>query len=242
MSQRIFSPFRYHRDEEQMLSHGIEFGDYVRYVNNINTMVRRHDRRVEVVLVPMEIDYHLHGYELRVLRGGELVHLNREEKDLLIQLSEDAYKLNPGYSILLDMDRSIRYKSTIMPKEWIQSVIPLILTENQIIDNKYLYDIFFNNAPSYRKLIELLLSLYKRGSIVTIDQGLIERWELITDKYEGIYHPSWWNTLVTADTTRYLMDVSNGLISFDSYNEAMKFNYSKYVNDINVDENMANYF
>ena len=228
MSGRIFSPFYYERDEEKILSKEIGMNEYDRYVNNLNAMVRRYDRRVEISLMPTEIKYLLHGYQINILRGGNLIHLNSNEIKLLQQLSEDAYQIYPNHSILLDMNRSIRYLSTLMSQEWLQSIIPLILNENQLIYNNYLYDSFLEIDGPYIQLVDLLLSLYKRGSIVTTDEDFISRWELVKGNYDGIYHPSWWNTLVAPDPTRFLINAFNETLEFSNYQEAMKYNYGEY--------------
>ncbi len=76
----------------------------------------------------------------------------------------------------------------------------------------------------YVKTVDWLYDLYQRGSIVFSSlvggdgqdgdgqdgdgevEDFINRWELATVSHAGMWHPQWWNVLVTKDRTRFLLE------------------------------------
>jgi hypothetical protein len=244
-----YAPFMYLRNEERILpsSGRLTEVQYLRYIANINTMYRRYDRRMEIVLRSTEIDFYYdteldeycskRGYQLIVVLGGWRVQLSPEEQAMLQQLSLDTSEY-PDHNIIIDTQRDIRYRSTILPQQWIELVVPLILSPTQLLDNGYLYDSDTVDHV-YIPLLDRLLGLYKRGTIVLDserDKKFIEQWELsmplsvpvlVMKSRNRIYNPRWWNTFVTTDPTLFLQTQfeENNL---NGYQEAMAIAHKKY--------------
>ncbi len=59
-----------------------------------------------------------------------------------------------------------------------------------------------------RYLLRELHRLYLRGTIASPSNKLISDWDLVEVRYKNLFHPRWWNTLITTDPTKYLMEAS----------------------------------
>ncbi|CAH6421246.1 Hypothetical protein POVR2_LOCUS320 [uncultured virus] len=65
------------------------------------------------------------------------------------------------------------------------------------------------------QLLDELLALYEQGSIVGKSEQFYLSWQLEVDE-RGIWHPSWWNTLLTeGDTTLYLTKIASPISSYE---------------------------
>jgi hypothetical protein len=65
------------------------------------------------------------------------------------------------------------------------------------------------HATVYFNFLDTLLSLYKMGTIDKVSDQFVIGWELKEDvTYRGLYHPTWTNTLVAPDQSKYLLRVA----------------------------------
>lgn len=241
------------------------YDEYTRYLHNLNCVYGRINRKAEVHASIVDMGKGRRQHILNVSIGGILQQLSDSQGKILRDLSEECSCLNERSWILLDTTLDVTYLSTFLPKWWINDILPYIINNDEYIKNGFLYwNASINERVClyaeericdfrYYEILKQLVSMYKRGSIVTSDRNFVDKWQLKADNYDGtglktIYHPTWWNTLLTRDPTKYLYDAleSTGIghrlmsITHDkpmpsSYTEALMLIYDegRYANILN---------
>jgi len=143
--------------------------------------------------------------------------------------------------ILMDMSKLVRYKSVTFPIQWVLDIVPLILTSHQFIfDDFVALTLPIELVPlirqrvekEYIRLLDSLLELYRRGSIVMKDKRsklLIKNWQLSeSEVHKGVYQPDWKNTLLTGpDITNYLLGVNEKKTYLETLTELHDRGYSR---------------
>ena len=201
-----------------------DYDEYTRYLNNLNCMYRRIDRLAEVTSTIRDYGRGHRGHSLSVYVAGIGQTLAENEQRVIRELSEDCSTRNPGAWIVMDLTLDQIYRSNVLPRDWIASILPHILKSNEYVDDQFLYwqidtcDTTCNDCGSNSQeisisnrhiaLLDQLLALYEQGSIVGRSDSFNAAWELEMDE-NGIYHPTWWNMPLTrGDVTLYLTEAS----------------------------------
>ena len=156
-----------------------------------------------------------YGYKIKV-NNGNLGYLDNKRNNALRKASKTAH--SGTNFIIMDISRTLQYKSIQMNSKWLISIVPKILKRNQKLVDNFVYDSLEEDCEvivdieqkvnkTWSKLTELLYELYIRGSIVILDSSdtFIIDWDLEEGKYSGVYHPRWRNTLITDNPTEYLL-------------------------------------
>jgi hypothetical protein len=201
------------------------YDEYTRYLHNLNCMYGRVDRRAEVTSIINDLGKGNRGHSLSISIGGDGQLLDEKQQDVVRDLSERCNTENQGAWIVMDLTLDVVYMSNVIPKSWMDDILPLMKREDEYIEDDFLYwkldecDPICLTCPvaqermvsdRYMDIISELLDLYDRGSIVGRSEAFIRDWELEADE-RGIYHPTWWNTLLTnGDPTLYLYNMSEG--------------------------------
>jgi hypothetical protein len=214
------------------------YDEYTRYLHNLNCYYGRINRKAQVAASLVDMGKDRRQHTLRVYIAGVAQKLSPSQKEVVRDLSSRCSCENERSWIVLDTSLDVIYMSTLLPKWWISDMLPYIKKDDEYIRDGFL---FWNASivertclwaeericdRRYYQILKQLLSLYKKGSIVTVDAKFAEKWQLKEDMYSGVYHPTWWNTLLTQDPTKYLYDVLESDKPMPlSYNEALTLLY-----------------
>jgi hypothetical protein len=216
------------------------YDEYTRYLHNLNCNYGRINRKAEVGASLVDMGKDRRQHTLRVYVGGTPQKLTPSQKEVLRNLSSRCSCENERSWIILDITLDVIYMSTLLPKWWISDMLPYIKKNDEYIRDEFLY---WNASivgrtcllseericdKRYYEILKQLVALYKKGSIVTVDLGFVQRWQLEEDGYSGLYHPTWWNTLLTQDPTKYLYDALESDKPMPlSYDEALRILYDE---------------
>jgi hypothetical protein len=168
---------------------------------------------------------------MQIYDGENCVPIETEELRLELQLLVDeAVAFEPDYCVLVHDRFPIFYNNTHIDHPWYQTLLPKFpvpdtVVYDQLEEKSYgldciynsgaLYikleqDLHFNKAyqDTYLKTMDIILSLYKRGTIVldTEDTDFIAAWELARSDTYGTYHPTWINRWIAPQPTKFLLD------------------------------------
>lgn len=194
------------------------YNEYTRYVSNLNCVYSRIDRRAEVVSTIRDLGKGHRGHSLSIYIDGVGQTLDLEEQRVIEALAQRCSENNEAW-IVMDLTLDVVYMSQVLPKEWIADIAPYIKSKDEYIEDDFLFwriepcEILCQPCATaqeravtdrYLAILDQLLQLYKRGSIVNCTDQFARDWELERDEL-GIYHPTWWNTILTSgDPTLYL--------------------------------------
>ena len=209
---------------------GVRFSydDYTRYLSNLNYRHLRVDRRAEVIAIIRDLGKGMRGHSLSIYVGGVGQLLSEREQIALRAMAESCMEEDRNAWILMDITLDVVFQDKILPRAWLSKIAPLLLREDGYVQDGFLYwrvnvceplcakcKVAQERVVSdrYYDLLVELLNLYEQGSIVGCTDEFARDWELEQDE-NGIWHPTWWNTLLTSgDPTLYLtraMEESDG--------------------------------
>lgn len=195
------------------------YDDYTRYVSNLNYRYLRIDRRAEVLASIHDLGKGNRGHTLSVYVGGVGQLLTEREELVLGDIAKLCITQDQDAWILMDLTLDVVFQNKVLPKAWLAQVAPLALGESGYVRDEFLFwrvdacqplcqkcKVAQEKVASdrYYDLLGELLDLYNQGSIVGCTEQFALDWELEQDE-KGIWHPTWWNTLLTSgDATLYL--------------------------------------
>jgi len=199
--------------------------DLMRYQCNINVIIKRYDQKIRIITRPCNLHTNTVGFELVCYLGDHIIDVS----DMIMKNTSDEALQFPQHWILMDLTRDILFDSTILPRDWLQSVIPNIINKDYLINNQYLYlrvdrNICDNDFKQfvhnhYVMMLDILIKLYRRGTICNVGRRFFYAWDLIeSNYYPNVFHPVWFNSIMTdGDHTKYLSNALNMDPSAEKY-------------------------